>query len=165
MRDWFEFRFILVLIAATWPGCGEAAPCDDVDCNDDDACTADICDPDTGECSNILVIECDDDNVCTENLCNRVNQECEYPPVPSRPFTDCDFDGAAGLCAEGECRAACEVDDPCVERDCYVGTCNPEDGECEYTIVEVGTPCADGGGHCCPDGRCFAAGLVCRESP
>jgi hypothetical protein len=161
MRYWFRIACVWAVASAL--GCSDQSPCDGVDCGDDDACTADVCDPATGECSNILVIECDDDNVCTENLCNPANQMCEYPPVPSRPRVSCDFDGSAGLCVDGECQAACEVHDPCVERDCYVGACSPEDGECEYTLVEVGTPCGSGG-HCCPDGRCFAPGLICRDT-
>ena len=69
-------------------GCVEFAP---IDCGDNDPCTLDICNPDTGNCSNpsgpMEGLACDDDNectvdtICTEGLCSGGSMVCTMEDV------------------------------------------------------------------------------------
>jgi hypothetical protein len=135
-----------------------------VACDDDNACTVDACDPGDGSCEHTPAV-CDDTNVCTRDQCNPADGMCEYPPIPNLPLTECELGNLPGLCLDGECVGACEVPDPCREIECFVGVCDPADGHCDYTPAEVGAPCGQGGGVCCPGQICWAPGLVCPDVP
>lgn len=49
-------------------------------CNDNNACTNDICDHITGACSHTNIV-CNDNNACTNDTCNPVTG-CVYTPIP-----------------------------------------------------------------------------------
>ncbi|MFT7580067.1 MAG: hypothetical protein ACI9MR_001734 [Myxococcota bacterium] len=123
--------------------------CDAVDCDDDNPCTADGCDPVIGVCTHDgEVLEgqacaadlclparclagvctlapgqtvCDDNNPCTEDICSG-SEGCIYVPV------------------------SCEDGDPCTE-----ASCNTDSGQCVYT------PACDDGDVCTAD-SCNADG-------
>jgi len=101
-----------------------------LECDDDNVCTDDSCDPDVG-CLNIPNIgACDDGDDCTEG------EHCE-----------------AGVCEPGEVVVECNDNDPCTD-----DTCNP-DGGCVFTpnqstVCDDNNPCTIGdfceGGTCMP---------------
>ena len=114
------------------------------------------------------VVCSDDGNECTREFCTDTDGSVrlEYGTCKSSPLTgtDCDFDGLAGLCVDGECKESpcgvCDDDNLCTEdwcsyvdercvfspvqcfdlNQCTEATCNPLDG-CNFTPVEDGTPC------------------------
>lgn len=155
--------------------------CVGVVCEDDgNPCTRDVCDPNTGRCgvpaadgtackykglfSGVCVSGfcaknlcedgvCDDGNECTDDMCDSVAGRCKY--IPLEDYTECDFDGLAGLCIDGVCKGdLCEgvaCDD---QNACTADTCNDADGTCDFIAVEDGTACRDGEG-ACQAGECL----------
>lgn len=154
------------------------------ECDDENPCTTDSCNADTGECiytpnsqpcddgdpctsgdqcTNSICIsgvpkDCDDEKVCTEDLCNQLGQ-CKNTPV-------------SGSCEDGN---ACTVNDQCVVGACQPGqplkcndqngctddSCSPVDG-CVY-LPNVAA-CSDSNactlGDACVDGECVGGGLL-----
>jgi hypothetical protein len=98
------------------------------DCNDNNACTTDSCDPVLGCIFNPLTCA-DDNNACTSNACDPV-AGCAYPPSVV-------------------CPAAPE---------CKTNTCNPATGVCAQQDLPNGTTCTDGvgctGNDVCTNGTC-----------
>jgi hypothetical protein len=122
----------------------------DLNCDDGDDCTLDICDD--GFCEHEP-----QDNSCDDgNFCNGSDEcrdgRCENVGPP--PCDDCDPIG--DRC--GECGL---IDGPCCDGLCSQGACS-EDDEC-VTCGALDGPCC-GGGTCddealfCVDGRCLACG-------
>ena len=68
------------------------------DCNDNNACTTEQCDPATGDCVFTDVI-CEDNDLCTTNSCDP-QSGCVFPPIPpcddNDPCTDDFCDPATG---------------------------------------------------------------------
>lgn len=158
-------------------------PCDGVDCDDDDDCTADLCVD--GGCSNLTVADgspcadgsgscqagdcvipdgcegvvCNDGNDCTIGSCDAGN--CSYDDAPDGQLCN----GGAGTCEAGECKepAVCEggCDDgkECTSDSCLAGTC-------VNTDVADGTSCAAGTGSC-ESGSCqpidLCVGVNCDD--
>ena len=125
-------------------------PCEGKDCNDSNPCTTDSCNPQTGECTNLLVggcckidVDCEDGNVCTENYCT--DNKCETFPV-----SDC-----------------CKVDTDCNDSNpCTTDSCDQATGVCQ-TVPVAGT--CDDGNACtldtCFEGKCVSTGwLTCNDS-
>ena len=143
--------------------------CEGVDCDDQNECTDDACDPASGECVNEPVddgtscaggegvcesgecvpadlcegVDCDDQNECTTDLCNPEDGQCSNEPVDDG--TSCN--GGAGMCVSGDCMDVdlCEgvvCDD--TGNECTEATCNPSNGLCESSNVPDGTECAGG---------------------
>ena len=168
--------------------CVDAGFCEGVDCDDENACTNDVCIRATGDCSYAAVAEntpcsfgglpglcrsgecenarlcegvsCDDHNECTENLCNPVNGECVFTPVPDN--TTCDFGDFPGLCRTGECEDAqlCEGVSCDDHNECTEDLCNPANGECVFTPFPDDTTCDFGGlAGLCVSGLCEDAAL------
>jgi hypothetical protein len=155
--------------------------CEGVDCNDNNECTADACDPADGSCSSINVddgtpcnndegvcsggscvdvdvcegVVCDDTgNDCTIAMCNNTTGECDTMNVTDG--TPCNDD--TGLCSAGVCvdNNLCEGVDCTSDNDCVQdGTCDPADGECIAGANEpADTDCSDGGTVCDGAGNC-----------
>ena len=161
-------------------------PCDTLDCDDDNPCTADDCG--TGACI-FAVLEgavCDDGNACTDDdfcsdkgTCNGgESAECD----DGNACTTDTCDGATGcvhaalqdggICTDGD---ACTLADTCLEGSC-VGTptscpdddnpctvpagCDVEDGSCLVSTLPDEAVCEDGDdcttGDACLDGQCTA---------
>jgi hypothetical protein len=129
-------------------------------CDDCNACTADMCVPETGECmhrSNST--NCDDNNRCTNDFCDPLDG-CYYEPV------QCQLD--AGPCQEAVCSTVsgctlvakdCDDDNYCTEDSCGA------DGECVHVEID----CDDGNPYtedsCDPaKRRCVHRPLPCDES-
>jgi hypothetical protein len=138
------------------PVCGGCAP---GDCNDNNACTSDVCD-----CGGVCIhtpISCDDNNICTIDMCNpaigcvftskNCNDNntcttdtcnpatgCVHTPVPDGTgcidncpvYSSCQIGG--GICLEGRC--VCNP--PCCDDNnaCTVDTFNAATG-CFYTPI------------------------------
>ena len=133
------------------------------DCDDEDPCTDDFCNPDTGLCDTAYnsaacddgldctvsdycsegsclggEVTCDDGLQCTLNLC--VDSECLHPIGAGQPCSD------GQICTEGD---FCDAEGICIGfplecegGDCVTGTCVPGFG-CSFIPVLNG-PCDDG---------------------
>ena len=155
-----------------------------VTCDDELACTTDLCDPDSGECTYTPIEdgqECDDGDLCTAgDVC--VELACQ----PGEPI-DCDdgnectgdaCDSESGFCTveyiEGPCddSSVCSIVDACLngkcvgldnvdcgdDNPCTDDPCDPITGVCSH--VNNTKPCDDGQpctfGDQCEGGGCQA---------
>ena len=104
------------------------------------------------ECQNPE--DCNDDHECTEDACS-IDGECSNAAVADN--TDCDFNGLPGRCMSGVCEDAMLCEGViCQGTECKTktGVCNPNNGMCDYTLVENGTGCSLGE---CLNGVCGGA--------
>ena len=97
-------------------------------CNDNDVCTTDICDPDSGCLFNLNESPCDDNDVCT------IGDHCHLGGCISSSTMTCDDSNS---CTDDACDAAtgcefvpntnaCDDGNACTENDaCQGGTCAP----------------------------------------
>ena len=137
-------------------------------CDDSNQCTADLCDPATGNCLFTPVPDghlCDDGEVCTQG------DTCMAGRCVGGPWQSCDDNNpcTADLCAAHQgCQhqnsvAPCEDGNPCTVEDrcedgackpgavmhcndgneCTTDLCDPVAGGCRSLPVEDGTPCSD----------------------
>ena len=136
--------------------------CDDGDaCTDPDACANGVCVP--GE-----TVDCDDQNLCTDDSCEPANG-CVF--FPNEVLCDDDDDCTwQDQCGEGLCAGTpyiCEAPAQCETVD--GATCNG-DGTCAYGTAPMdGLPCDDGDvcneGEACEGGTCMGgAGISCDDA-
>ena len=153
--------------------CEDAMLCAGVDCDDQNECTTDTCDPATGLCDHANVVDlsacdfgglpgictagvcedamlcagvdCDDQNECTAESCDPADGECDYTNVTAG--MTCDFGGLPGVCGAGVCEDAmlCSGVDCDDGNQCTQDACDPMDGQCGYADVMDGTTCDFGG--------------------
>lgn len=121
----------------------------DGDCNDNDECTADICEQDSLSCSNRLV--------------PRPGQEGPRDDPSCSNGSDDDCDGLTDG-DDPDCRP-CEQDGDCDDGNpCTTDSCNQATHDCEKTNL-TGTSCADeffcNGQETCQDGVCSAGENPC----
>ncbi|HAZ28305.1 MAG TPA: hypothetical protein DCY48_00830 [Candidatus Magasanikbacteria bacterium] len=113
-----------------------------LDCNDNDPCTTDACDPATG-CTAVPV-DCDDDEACTADACNPNTGVCEYTPA----------------CGDCDTNEECDDENPCTDDRCDVTT-----GACEHTpntaTCSDGSLCTKNDG--CIDGECIGTPINCED--
>ncbi len=124
-------------------------------CDDENVCTSDSCDPDSGDCvfsSNTLACEkdvctvnsqcadgscqggepkvCDDGDPCTWEYCTPSNPDGCYSEL-----VDCSEDDDA--CVKGKCfgNGDCEAETlvECSSKPCHTVACDGESGDCVYT--------------------------------
>ncbi len=136
-------------------------------CNDENGCTNDYCNPDTGGCifdpaeltgapcddgsictTNDVCQEdgsctgqmkpCDDGNVCTADACDEEDGECKEVLTPGAPCDDGDLCTMPGTCNEGG-QCILEPVDCNDDNDCTKDVC--VFGDCEYSSVAPSTPC------------------------
>ncbi len=129
-------------------GAGECWVGDEVDCDDEDPCTEDSCDPDQGGCTHDPIQGC-----CSSD------QDC----ADQGEGLTCDPE--THRCVEGQ--GGCEADGDCVSDDpCRVGRCG-EGGICEFEEVEgccaADRDCATDD-PCVSEARCDQETNRCRES-
>jgi hypothetical protein len=147
--------------------------CADVDCDDQNECTEDACNPVDGQCdySNVAAgtscdfgglpgvcgvgacedamlcsgVDCDDQNECTTDTCDPATGLCDHANVVD--LSACDFGGLPGICTAGVCEDAmlCAGVDCDDQNECTAESCDPADGECDYTNVTAGMTCDFGG--------------------
>lgn len=162
--------------------------CADVDCDDDDDCTRDVCNPDDGTCLNSVEddgtscslgdvagicaagqceeaglcggLSCDDGNECTNDICDsEENGPCRNEARVNG--TVCDFEGQEGICFDGVCEDAGE----CANTDCRDGIECTQDlcvrGECTEHVADD-TQCDDADS--CTDDICNPQ-LGCENPP
>ena len=140
------------------------------DCNDNNTCTTDTCNTNTGECMYLALLNdpCNDGDACTLNDTCNVNGECEGVPMDCNDNDTCTVD----MCHNGKCfhsfmNMTCDDGDPCTFNDicnttleicagtpiiCTTpdtpeGACNPEscvNGTCVAIPSLMNTPCDDG---------------------
>ncbi len=128
----------------------DGAPCEDGDlCNGLEHCVA-------GGWTAAPPVVCDDNDACTNELCVGTTG-CTNTPVSNETACD-DGDACNGLetCQGGLCTAGtpivCDDDDACTTE-----SCDAADG-CIYAVAADGTSCSDGdacnGMELCEDGQC-----------
>ncbi|MFT5430852.1 MAG: hypothetical protein ACI9OJ_001530 [Myxococcota bacterium] len=98
---------------------GDCAPTgESLDCDDDESCTEDSCDPASG-CENTqLDGPCDDDSACTVgDEC--VEGECSGAPIDCDDGDICTVDVCkGGGCSNESVASLCEDDNPCTDESC-----------------------------------------------
>ena len=139
-------------------------PCEGVDCDDDDACTQDVCNPQTGECE-YTTIDCDDSNACTADSCDPA-QGCIHDDITPTcndgvactvdgcdPASGCTYAPDDSLCNDSNACTAdtCDVVQGCLYEDisdecdddnvCTADSCDPAVG-CVYE--DISDTCDDG---------------------
>ncbi len=134
---------------------------DDTDCNDEDECTVDLCDPNTG-CSNIPECashaDCADGDACTESVC-LFNGCCKTKPLwcddgnvcttdSCDPAIGCIYEDRGGLCDDGN--------------DCTIDSCDIENGCVHVAACSAHRDCDDG--DACTDNFCLVDGC-CTQKP
>jgi len=160
-----------------WCTGGLCVPGPPVDCDDDNYCTHDFCDWETGQCSHLnLAWQCDDENACTSpDLC--IDGSCQGLPVDCSDFDPCTSDSCkeeTGChhvsidnvpCNDGD---ACTTGDICQGgicvpvgtadcddgQECTADNCNPDSG-CTHQPLIDGTSCNSDSGWVCAAGKCI----------
>ena len=84
-------------------------------------------------------VDCDDQNECTEDACDPMDGACGYTNVTDG--LSCDFGVLPGVCNAGACEDAmlCATVDCDDQNQCTEDACDPMDGACGYTNVIDGT--------------------------
>ncbi len=142
-------------------GCAEGR-CDAgpaITCDDDDPCTHDTCDPDSGCVFTAHVTACDDGDACTvDDVC--ADGDCHGAPVTcddDDPCTDDACDTADG-CVSTPNTAPCDDGDACTVNDgCHDGACQGTPLDCDD-----GDPCTQDD-FCGPDGDCLGVSIACDD--
>ncbi len=166
-----------VCVGSTPPTCDDDNPCTDdscdpdtgcvftnntVPCDDGDACTTvDVCDG--GQCSGSIPPDCDDGNPCTDDSCDPGDGCIHVPNVlPCDDSNACTLNDTcnAGLCVGGP---APSCDDNNI---CTLDSCSPDSG-CVYGLEEDGTLCSNSPEWQCQTGVCTCVpqcdGLQCGD--
>ena len=138
----------------------------DIDCDDDNQCTEDACDPQTGCTYENAEKECSEDlDPCTADLC--IDGICSHPPGNDDDACDdlslCTTDDH---CSEGSCISLLALD--CDDHDpCTADTCLAQTG-CHHDTLEDGSLCGDTFGWQCISGECKCepdcTGLECGDN-
>lgn len=114
----------------------------------------------SGTCTALCdLVDCNDDNECTEDLCDPVDGSCTNPNRPDG--ATCDFGGMPGRCNAGACEdaALCAEVDCSDGNECTDDVCDPGDGSCSNAARPDGSGCDDGNGSCV-GGACSVRKLI-----
>ncbi len=127
-----------------------------INCNDNNACTADSCDPATGACMHTPVV-CNDHSACTVDSCNPATG-CVFTPINCDDNNACTIDtcypatGCVHTPVNGDDRNACTID-----------YCDPAIG-----ILHVPIVCNDNNActadSCNPATGCVFTPIVCNDN-
>ena len=152
-------------------------------CVDNTTCTADGCDPNTGNCTNVAVAKgtacddgnacthgdacdaglclpgaltvCDDKNVCTTDSCDTATGKCRS--VPGKSGSTCDDGNACtdkDTCSLGACLPGALT--ICDDNDpCTADACDTKTGKCTTPAAADGSVCDDGQ-KCTLNDACYA---------
>ncbi len=154
----------------SWCKNGKCVATAPIDCQDDDPCTEDFCDPEKG-CDHkpITGVPCDDANACTqgdacfEGTCEAGPNVCDCKTdLDCADYEDGNLCNGTLVCAD----FACSVDPATVvtcktdgDTDCKYTTCNPLTGTCGKLEAPYGSACNDGNsctvGETCFYGECL----------
>ena len=153
-------------------------------CDDNNPCTVDTCDANTGACSNVQM-NCDDGNACTVDACSGgvcshtllncdlgakclhfscdQNLGCQYVPVNASVECD-DYDECTtDICVNGAGCLNVNITDNCTTGDpCQLPGCDPLRG-CTANIIYCpdGDPSQCQGIGSCSNGTCGFAATAC----
>jgi len=172
----------------SYPGALEVCDGKDNDCNlwvdedtceDNNACTDDICDPVEGCKYTPNTNGCDDGNPCTAgDAC--AEGECVSGPdvCPCQEDSDCEGLGFVGgcmgelFCDTSVAPTVCKIDPagatPCPPSNdpCTANACNPATGSCDVSNQPDGMACEDGNvctaGDQCVGGACVEGDNLCE---
>ena len=114
-------------------------------CDDGNGCTDDGCNSDTG-CTH-SAIDCDDFDCCTDTGCDPASG-CTHDPVPCPEGEACNSDSCMCEVIPCETNADCDDGDNCTTDVCTENGCTNDPVTCE----DDGNPCTDDG--CDPDTGC-----------
>ncbi|HRE88610.1 MAG TPA: hypothetical protein PK095_05665 [Myxococcota bacterium] len=113
-------------------GCVPGTP---VNCNDNDACTTDACNPAMGTCTN-TPITCNDNNGCTNDSCNPETGTCRFDPKSCDDGNACTVDSCDAT--TGQCK---HTPKSCNDGNlCTTDSCDATTGQCRHDAVS----CDDG---------------------
>ena len=145
-----------------------------INCNDDNVCTTDECDP-TGGCKySFNKADCDDEDPCTvSDVCGQGKCSGYAVDCDCKESSDClaleDSDVCNGklVCDTKQLPHKCVVDEKslvvCPEpkgigSECLAASCNPLSGECSFVAANEGKACNDGDActfaEACQNGTC-----------
>jgi len=125
---------------------GSCVPSGDLDCNDNNPCTVDLCDPVEGCYTEVL--SCDDGNPCTDDSCDSVTG-CRHD-ANTAICNDGDACTDADRCSGKQCKGTpldCSDGDTCTLDKCADGICSnpPNIGACDDgNACTTGERCFDG---------------------
>jgi hypothetical protein len=151
-------------------------------CNDNNACTADFCDPPSG-CLHVPMnpsVACDDGVACTIEGCDPAagcvhhldNSRCDDGlacTIDQCSPTGCVHTPDASFCGNGVCNPPCGENAGNCPADCIGANSCQGTGACEGTTGQIGTNSCNGSGACLQnsgivgDGSCNGGG-ACRAN-
>lgn len=136
-------------------GCGLPGPCDDGNpCTQNDTCANFLCAGTPTDCSNL-------DSACTAGVCNIDTGLCQAQAInPGDPCNDGDLCTQSDVCTIGVCAGAA-LDCSGLDGACTVGVCNAGNGTCQAQAANNGSACSDG--NLCTQNDTCSAG-VCAGS-
>ncbi len=140
----------------------------DKPCDDGNPCTAgDVCSG--GGCGGSPALCLVDDNPCTQDTCDPQTGKCGTPEPDGTSCDDSDPCTLESECSNGACVGVsgtiktCPA--PASDVSCKHLVCNPMTGDCELAPESDGTPCDDGfectGGDVCSKGQCLGETVLC----
>jgi uncharacterized repeat protein (TIGR01451 family) len=159
-----------------------------LDCNDNNLCTVDTCDPllgcisqllpdgascadsdlcngqetcVAGACTPGIPLVCDDLDVCTDNGCNPLTG-CVFP-FNTAPCDDMLFCTVGEACNQGVCGGGIPRDCTILNNSCNSGSCNEAAGACEATPTNNGGQCFSGAP--CVENEMCSSGVCGGGSP
>jgi hypothetical protein len=135
-----------------------ACNADNNPCTENDAC-------ENGTCVAGLAKNCNDNNPCTVDSCDPA-QGCTKSPDDGAPCEDDNPCTIGDLCQNGQCLPG--VTKECTSTDaCQSAKCNQLDGKCLFTSNPDGLPCNDStvctSGDVCADGACKGVPIACDD--
>ncbi len=146
-------------------GCGGSCGA----CDDGDACTADACEPVSGQCTHVAR-SCDDASACTFDGCDPSSGLCLFVPVPDGlPCDDADACTRLDACGAGVCVGSAPVTCPAPGPCGLPGQCDPATGACDEPAMPDGLPCDDADActlvDACLGGACVGSSPVSCRAP
>jgi hypothetical protein len=130
----------------------DGAPCPDGNaCNGSETCQAGACQPGTP-------VDCDDNNPCTLEVCDPLTGCQHLPVLDGTPCADATLCNGAETCQAGLCQPGAPLD--CNDGNpCTGDSCLPVSG-CQQSPSPDGTPCSDGdacnGAETCQSATCVS---------
>ncbi len=140
----------------------------DAECNDNNACTNDVCSLNTFHCVHENNADsCDDNNPCTEGDVCSGGQCAAGSPKSCSDGIECTTDSCdvnSGLCSNDSVGCECNQNSDCEDNDpCTDDVCNAQKS-CEHN-PNTGNSCEDGtfcnGADVCEAGQCVHEGDPC----
>lgn len=114
------------------------------DCNDDNACTADSCDPNTG-CAHIAK-SCSDNDACTDDVCDPLTAGCSHPAKVCNDNDACTTDGCNAGSGCTFTAINCDDADACTADSCAAGACKHDVVNCDDNDPCTADSCESVGG-------------------